>query len=281
MTDRRLSRRAALGGVVGATLAGTVGCSPAPAPGPAASEGPSAATPTAPSPGSATPTASPSVSSSPSSSARAPRPRADAVLRTTGPDLVRGPATARVVALTFHGAGPVSLAEELLTLLGRASVPVTVFAVGTWLRDHHELGRAFTAAGHDLGNHTWSHQVMPRLGRAEADLEVARGAREVATVLGRPGLLFRPSGTPRSTTTIRAAARAAGYHRCISYDVDPGDYLDPGAAAVRDRTLAAVRPGSIVSLHLGHPGTVAALPGILRGLAHRRLEPVTVTTMFR
>jgi peptidoglycan/xylan/chitin deacetylase (PgdA/CDA1 family) len=185
-----------------------------------------------------------------------------------------------VVALTFHGAGPTALAEEALTVLARAGAPVTVFAVGTWLQSHHDLGRAFVAAGHDLGNHTWSHQTMPRLDPTQAHDEVQRGARAVAAVLGHPGLLFRPSGTPRSTPTIRAAAHAAGYRRCISYDVDPSDYLDPGASAVRDRTLAHVRPGSIVSLHLGHAGTVAALPGILRGLARRHLEPVTLTTMF-
>jgi len=42
-----------------------------------------------------------------------------------------------------------------------------------------------------------------------------------------------------------------------------------------------VRPGSIVSLHLGHPGTVAALPQILAGLASRELLPVTLSRLLR
>jgi peptidoglycan/xylan/chitin deacetylase (PgdA/CDA1 family) len=121
---------------------------------------------------------------------------------------------------------------------------------------------------------------MKRLTAAEADLEVSRGAAAVAAVRGSAGLLFRPSGTQLSTATIRAAALAAGYHRCISYDVDPADYLDPGTAAVRDRTLAAVHPGSIVSLHLGHAGTVAALPGILDGLQQKGLSAVTMTELL-
>jgi peptidoglycan/xylan/chitin deacetylase (PgdA/CDA1 family) len=157
---------------------------------------------------------------------------------------------------------------------------LTVFAVGQWLRANPALGRAILAEGHDLGNHTWSHQPMRRLTAAEAETEVSRGAAEVASVRGSAGLLFRPSGTPTSTAVIRAAARAAGYQRCISYDVDPQDFLDPGASAVRDRTLAAVRAGSIVSLHLGHAGTVAALPGILSGLRTRGLRAVTVTELL-
>jgi peptidoglycan/xylan/chitin deacetylase (PgdA/CDA1 family) len=61
--------------------------------------------------------------------------------------------------------------------------------------------------------------------------------------------------------------------------VDPLDYLDPGPALVRSRVAATVRPGSIVSLHLGHPGTVAALPGILADLHARGLAAVTVSTL--
>ena len=62
-------------------------------------------------------------------------------------------------------------------------------------------------------------------------------------------------------------AGEAGYRTVLGFDVDPHDYEDPGADAVAQRTLAAVGPGSIVSLHFGHPGTIAALPAILDGLA--------------
>ena len=66
----------------------------------------------------------------------------------------------------------------------------------------------------------------------------------------------------------------------LGFDVDPLDYTDPGAAAVTQRTLAAVKAGSIVSLHFGHPGTLAALPGILDGLAQKNLTPVTTSELL-
>jgi hypothetical protein len=44
--------------------------------------------------------------------------------------------------------------------------------------------------------------------------------------------------------------------------------------------LDAVRPGSIVSLHLGHAGTVEALPHLLERLARRGLRAVTVSTLL-
>jgi peptidoglycan/xylan/chitin deacetylase (PgdA/CDA1 family) len=66
----------------------------------------------------------------------------------------------------------------------------------------------------------------------------------------------------------------------LGYDLDSLDWTDPGAAAVR-RNLAAASAGSIVSLHLGHRGTVDAMPRILDDLARRGLRPVTALELLR
>jgi peptidoglycan/xylan/chitin deacetylase (PgdA/CDA1 family) len=185
------------------------------------------------------------------------------------------------VALTFHGAGDAGLARRALELAASANAGLTVLAVGTWLEQTPALAHAILDAGHDLGNHTWSHLPMRRLDRQHADREVSRAAQLIERLTGSPGSWVRPSGTPRSTVTIRGAALASGYPRCLAYDVDPLDYTDPGSAEVTHRVLDQVRPGSIVSLHLGHPGTVTALPGIFRGLDRRGLRPATMTDLMK
>lgn len=192
-------------------------------------------------------------------------------------DLVHGPRTGNAVALTFHGAGAPALTRAALRRAAAAQAQLTVMAVGTWLEQNPSLAKEILDAGHELGNHTWSHQTMTRLDPSQAQAEVRRAAEVLTTLTGSGRRWFRPSGTPRSTPTIRAAARAAGYQRCLAYDLDPLDYTDPGAAAVASRVLSALRPGSIVSLHLGHPGTVTALPAILSGLQRRGLRAVTVS----
>jgi peptidoglycan/xylan/chitin deacetylase (PgdA/CDA1 family) len=183
--------------------------------------------------------------------------------------------------LTFHGAGDPSLTERVLRACGDHDAHITVFAVGQWLAASPELGTQILAVGHELGNHTWSHQQMPALSSRAAREEIRRGAQALRDATGSAGWWFRPSGTPRSTATIRAAARRSGYRRCVAYDVDPQDYRDPGPALVVSRTLAHVRPGSIVSLHLGHAGTALALPRILAGLAALELVPETLSRLLR
>jgi peptidoglycan/xylan/chitin deacetylase (PgdA/CDA1 family) len=269
------SRRALLA----ASLTGlTLGACSAPAhdsstttPSPRASGGSGGATATAPSSGGS------SASASSSSNGPAPEP---AIAKTLGPDIVHGPRDRGQVALTFHGQGPVELVHTILSACQRADAHITVFAVGNWVETTPGIAREIVAAGHELGNHTWSHQQMKQLSPAEAVREATKGAEALRAAVGTSGWWFRPSGTQHSTPTIREAAKAAGYQRCVSYDVDPGDYLDPGVAAVRDRTLAAVQAGSIVSLHFGHPGTATAIPAILAGLKSRGLAPVTLSRLL-
>jgi peptidoglycan/xylan/chitin deacetylase (PgdA/CDA1 family) len=74
-------------------------------------------------------------------------------------------------------------------------------------------------------------------------------------------------------------AAAAGYPTVLSYDVDSQDFTDPGVAAIR-RNVAKAKAGSVVSMHLGHPGTLQAVPGVLADLAGRGLTPVTATRLF-
>lgn len=257
--------------VIAASLSGlALGACSAPTATP--SPGPSSTSRSA---GHATTTPKSGASSSPAGPAPEP-----AIAKTPGPDIVTGPRDHKAVALTFHGQGPVELVHQILTACHRADAQITVFAVGTWLQATPTIGREILAAGHELGNHTWSHQQMKQLSAAEAHLEAQKGADALRASVGTAGWWFRPSGTQHSTDTIRQAALAAGYQRCVSYDVDPEDYKDPGSSAVRDRTLAGVQPGSIVSLHFGHPGTAEAIPAILEGLSSKGLAPVTLSRLL-
>jgi peptidoglycan/xylan/chitin deacetylase (PgdA/CDA1 family) len=191
-----------------------------------------------------------------------------------------GPRDGRQVALTFHGSGDPALVLRLLDEVGREHVPITVFVVGRWLEQHPEMAGRILAGGHELGNHTYTHPQLGRLGRAEVDREI-RGCRAVLERLAGGGRYFRPSGMTAPTPLVLAAAGAAGYPVVVSFDVDPRDYADPGAAAVAARVAAGLAPGSIVSLHTGHAGTVAALPHIIAAVRARGLKPVPVHQLLQ
>lgn len=191
-----------------------------------------------------------------------------------------GPRNNRAVALTFHGQGDRKSTTALLTEAERAGARITVLAVGQWLDAEPQLARRVLDGGHELGNHTMRHLSICSMSAKAAYAEITECADRLRRLTGGIGRWFRPSRAKRATDEVVRLARKAGYPHILSYDVDSLDFTDPGAEAVRRTVLGAVRPGSVVSLHFGHAGTVAALPAILDGLHRRGLRAVTTTELL-
>jgi peptidoglycan/xylan/chitin deacetylase (PgdA/CDA1 family) len=132
-----------------------------------------------------------------------------------------------------------------------------------------------------IGNHTYNHPEVPpfnQLPRRLLEDEIVLGAQSLARVGITPGLLRPPAGS--SSPEVVRAAEAAG-ERVVLWSVDPTDWRsDLTAAEIKRRVLSAVRPGSIVLLHDGggnRSATIAALPGIIKGIRHRHLRLVPLT----
>ena len=265
-SGRVVSRRSAL--LLGAAAALTACSTPGPVAAPASSS-------TAPAPTGA--------NASPTSASTGPATSVSATAGTSPAREIRevthGPRSVAAVALTFHGAGDPRFADAIMTAAERVGAVLTVLAVGSWLQTYPQMGDRVLAGGHELGNHTLHHRPMRLMGESAAYTEIVGGQREVQRFTTAPSW-FRPSGTPHATPHILAAAARAGYSTSLSFDVDPRDYTDPGPDLVVSRVLGAVRPGSIVSLHLGHAGTVAAMPRLLGGLHDHGLVAVTVSQLL-
>ena len=196
------------------------------------------------------------------------------------PDISHGPRSGKEVALTFHGAGDPKIASELLNIFKSTSTPVTIFAVGTFLKENPSFAKEILDGGHDLGNHTMTHTQMKTISAKRVDQEIGQCASLLKKLVGTSGVLFRPSGTQYSTDLIRTTATKYGYKNCISYDVDSHDYQDPGKAAVISNINKGIKGGSIISLHFGHQNTIDALPTVIENIKTKGFEPVTLTELI-
>jgi peptidoglycan/xylan/chitin deacetylase (PgdA/CDA1 family) len=271
--SRRATLRAVLGACTLASVAG--GCSSGgsvssvgrdTAPSPAGSPDTAAARPSAALSASSTATASDSAATPASASAPA--------------EIDQAPAVHDAVALTFHGDGPPAMATALLAEAEQAGARLTVMAVGRWLGASPAMAKRILDGGHELGNHTDRHIDIDALAPAAAYAEIENCAARLEKLTGSRGRWFRPSQTQHANAKVLAAAARAGYPTVLSYDLDSLDYTDPGASAVVRNVLSAVRGGDVVSMHLGHQGTIQALPEILDGLRARGLRAVTASELF-
>jgi len=67
------------------------------------------------------------------------------------------------VALTFDDGPTPQATDTILAILAREQVPATFFFTGSELAANPELARRYVAAGHELGNHSWSRTRQPQL----------------------------------------------------------------------------------------------------------------------
>jgi peptidoglycan/xylan/chitin deacetylase (PgdA/CDA1 family) len=272
-----LSRRSLLASI--GVLAAASACSPAATTAQAPSAGSSSAAGSVTAPALTTSADSSSASPSPTPSTPAISPSATPPVGGPAVEVVRGSGTRPQVALTFHGAGDPAIAQDVLDVLGAHQAHVTVMVVGTWLAANPRLAGVIASAGHELGNHTWTHPVLTDLPESGIRDEIDRCRDLLVQLTGSPGAFFRQSSAQHATDQIREVAGRSGYATCLSYDIDSTDWTDPGPAAIR-QAVAAATAGSVVSMHFGHPGTVEALPGILDDLTARGLTPVTASTLL-
>lgn len=61
------------------------------------------------------------------------------------------------VALTFDGGSDAGQSERILDVLEERGVTATFFLTGRYIASNPDLVRRIAAAGHEVGNHTWSH----------------------------------------------------------------------------------------------------------------------------
>ena len=210
--------------------------------------------------------------------------------------VTRGALSGKLVSSVFHPTGPVVIpktvaltfddgpwpgqTDRILRILATFHATATFFEVGYLVDRSPDLVRAEAAAGMAIGDHTWDHPLSPPFGRQpddEARSQIARAADALSS-LGVDAKLFRPPGGSYGDATV-AVTEGLGM-RMVLWSVDPRDWA-PGATkkTIVKRVLSNVQAGSIVILHDGggdRSATIAALPGIIKGIRAKGLSLVTI-----
>ena len=100
-----------------------------------------------------------------------------------GKTIHRERAAGRRLALTFDDGPNPEQTPRLLELLARHDAKATFFLIGEWAEREPGLIRELAAAGHAIGNHTYTHPTMPAHG-AKRIREELRRCREAVEASG-------------------------------------------------------------------------------------------------
>lgn len=206
------------------------------------------------------------------------------------------PTTLPLVALTFDDGPDPDLTPGVLEALAAYSARATFNMMGWNAVRHPDLVQAVVAAGHQLGNHTWTHRDLAGQSASQTRRELDLGRRAIRAAGGMRPRWFRP---PRGNLTGAALCAAAELGQdVLLWSIGRGPPGIGTPAAVADHLARMVGRGDVVGLHDGigrgtfdPHGTVArrlrarrlvelaALPTALRRLRARGIRLVTASEL--
>jgi peptidoglycan-N-acetylglucosamine deacetylase len=168
--------------------------------------------------------------------------------RLFGPVIGRGPKQP-VVFLTFDDGPNPGVTDRILHVLERENVPATFFMVGKYVERYPKTARAVAQAGHEIGNHTYSHTKLHRAGPRRVVEEVRRTHEIIAEVTGYVARSFRAPHGYRGPFVSRALAPYK--YQVFGWTIGVSDSACPGSRRISVRVRERLRPGAIVLLHDG------------------------------
>ncbi|GHH65497.1 chitooligosaccharide deacetylase [Streptosporangium violaceochromogenes] len=186
----------------------------------------------------------------------------------------------KVVALTFDD-GPDEHISEIVGTLAGEHVRATFFVIGSQLEVHPEYGATLVAAGHQLGNHTYTHRRMVFVSPDTVAAEVERTNTLIRETGQEGDIPFRPpNGKKLLTLPLHLAEHR---QRTVMWDVEPDSGARPTPAEIVTMVREQARPGSIILLHPWYPtgrNTREAITPLIEGLRADGYRFVTIAELL-
>ncbi|MNW47630.1 Peptidoglycan-N-acetylglucosamine deacetylase [compost metagenome] len=184
-------------------------------------------------------------------------------------DLVYREETRRkVVALTFDDWGTDYTITRILDILDKYGIKASFFLRADGVEKNPNLARAIAEAGHDVGNHTYSHPELNSLSALQIQNDIVKAHKVITEAIQeKPAMIFRPP-TGAITDEQARIISAAGYQWIVDFDTDPNDWNRNNTAdQIVEAIMEQTKSGSIILLHmLDDLHTIEALPRAIEKL---------------
>lgn len=183
------------------------------------------------------------------------------------------------IALTFNGS-PSSETEEILAVLKEKGVTATFFMAGEDVEADEGTAKRIVDAGCEVGSMGLTGDGVSDLDSVTLREQLEAGFDALETATGSPSRLFR--GPLESFGDAQWAAAMDLVACNVQWNIDSGDWLEPGADTIASNVLDYASNGSIVLLTDGATDgqMLEALPMIIDGLLDDGYRLVTVTELI-
>jgi len=189
-----------------------------------------------------------------------------------------------LIALTFDDGPSEKYTDEILSILDQYKVKATFFVTGREVEEFPTEAGKIVEAGHQLGNHSYSHKKMFFRTRAFIKSELDRTDQAIRDTGYKGKIYFRP---PYCKKLILLPVILKGRNQVsITWDIEPESYekLRNSAQHIASHISESVHPGSIILLHVMYPQreeSRRSLPIFIEELLKQGYRFVTIDELVR
>lgn len=136
---------------------------------------------------------------------------------------------------------------EMLAALKKHQVKASFFLEGRWVKNNPELAKMIVSAGHEVGNHSYTHPDMKRISAAQTREQLVKTNEVIEAATGKKSIWFAPpSGSYRDETVTIAAELKM---KTVMWTVDTIDWQKPSPDQLINRVTSKISNGSMVLMH--------------------------------
>jgi probable sporulation protein (polysaccharide deacetylase family) len=192
--------------------------------------------------------------------------------------IYRGNEQQQAVALMVNVAWGTEHLPKMLQIFQQEGVRATFFLDGTWLHSHRTEALELAKAGHEIGNHGYTHRMMSQVTVDRMHREINRTEELIKQVYGHPSKWFAPPGGDYNKKVVEVAS---SYQLgTVLWTVDTIDWRKSTTpTAMVNKISREVSPGNLILMH-PTDRTVEALPGIIRTIKQKKLALCSVSEVL-
>jgi peptidoglycan-N-acetylglucosamine deacetylase len=153
------------------------------------------------------------------------------------------------LALTYDDGPNDPSTLRLLEVLAKHGVRATFFPIGRFVQQRPDIVRELVAAGHVVGNHTFSHPNLIFASERHTREEIERCKQALTDAVGEHSRLFRPPFGGRRPGSL-GIARSMGLEP-VMWRVSGYDWKGKPAEYIEQKIRKRVRGGDVILLHDG------------------------------
>ncbi len=177
-----------------------------------------------------------------------------------------------LIALTFDD-GPSLYTSDVLDILEQYNIQATFMMLGMQIEKYGDVISRMVAAGHTIGNHTYSHIHLSESTTDEAIAQFS-ATDSLLEEYGVTSSVIRFPYGDYTSELLTAVNKPQIY-----WDVDSRDWESQDPETIITTIYSELQPGCIVLMHDIYAETVEALGTLLPSLIADGYEPVNIETL--